>query len=72
MTWRHADEVRWTNGTACTECVPQGEPCTSPIPDPASPCAEGDEHEGLEANGHSHIATLCQSCGHAITEAVAS
>lgn len=84
MTWRHAPH-QWSvsDGTIC-EDVPDIDGyacgCTTPTPDPTSPCGQlvrcchlyempcgtaKDDHGGI---AHRHLPTRC-TCGHPIEEA---
>ena len=62
-TWRHADEMHWSNHPdfhpVCMACVREiaKSPCTTPTPDPASPCGAL-----VATGGNAHVAEW-QDCG---------
>ena len=74
MTWRH---THWREGEFYPECIAAdgdlGCGCTTPTPDPASPCREAlcgvpeDASVHVEdEQGHQHQPTRCAQCHHPI------
>ena len=72
-TWRHADEMHWSNHPdfhpVCMACVREiaKSPCTTPTPDPASPCGVCNQGTVMcfYTNTHTYQPTRC-TCGHPI------
>ena len=81
MTWRHTETVNLPGAESCRQCFADARHCTTPTPDPSSPCGypgcidDGFTHcddvgkhwHSASWFAHHHVPTLCQSCHHGVT-----
>ncbi len=75
--WRHVEQVTQHAGTrVCGNCYVENKVCTTPTPDPASPCRRCGRDlwniahpliPGEPRRDHPHQPTRC-TCGHPIEE----